>query len=321
MIRQRINKTRQWTANRDIFDGVVLIDKHEGETSFDVVRKVKRVTALKKVGHTGTLDPFATGLLIILLGQATKLSPYLMAGKKRYLAVIRLGTETDTLDPTGRVIRTGPVPKHSKAEIEEIVLKFVGVIEQVPPIFSAISYRGTRAYKLAREGINPELKKRTVTVHSVKIISIHMPEITMDISCSQGTYIRSLASDIGKQMGSVAYLGSLRRLSSGPFQVEDALPSRQIDSSISGCDLTDRIIPLNSTLPHIVESQVDPETAGKIRNGYRPGWSEITHKRVLPDIFEGFIKIMQGTSLIAVAEVCRLSDRNKDWLKKMRVFH
>lgn len=290
------------------FDGIILVDKDEGETSFDVVKRVRKRTSIRKVGHAGTLDPFATGLLVVLLGQGTKLSPYLMAGEKRYLAAVRLGVETDTLDPTGRVIRTCPVPRLDREEIETNILTFLGDIEQSPPAFSAVNYEGKRAYKLARKGFKPELKKRRVTIYSVRFISIDLPEIILEVRCSQGTYIRSLASDIGKKLGSVAYLHSLRRLSSGPFEVENALQSRLIESSLSEMQLRAKGIPLNESLPFMKELRVDNQTADKIRKGYRPDREEMT---------PGFIKITSGSSLVAVMEVDPLSDH---WLKRIRVF-
>ena len=228
-IMERLVKDNEQRAiGENPYDGIILIDKNEGESSFDVVRRLRAKVKVKKVGHAGTLDPFATGLLIILLGQGTKLSPFLMSGQKRYRATMRLGVETDTLDPTGRVIRTTHVPAFEPEQIKTNALKFVGEIEQVPPIFSAVSYKGNRAYKLARKGIKVELEKRRVRIHSVEIISIDLPEITMEISCSGGTYIRSLASDIGNKLGTGAHLSALRRLSSGPFEVKDALNTKHI---------------------------------------------------------------------------------------------
>ena len=301
-------------------DGIILIDKKGGETSFNVVKRIRNNLNIRKVGHAGTLDPFATGLLIILLGRGTRLSSWLMAGEKRYLAVIRLGLETDSLDPTGRVVRTLPVPDFEEGGIEENILKFVGDVEQVPPAFSAVNYRGRRAYKLAREGISVELKKRVVKIHSIKILSIELPEITLEICCSGGTYIRSLASDIGKRLGSAAYLSSLRRLSSGPFRVQDSLASSRIESAESDGLLLERIISLNDALPGMRESRIDLRTAEKIRKGQRPGWGEVAEGAGLSDAYKGFIKLINKASLIAIMEIDRRPGDDKGWLKKMRVF-
>lgn len=317
---QRKRTLDQPNSNKGYFDGIILIDKSEGETSFDIVKRIRRVTRIPKVGHAGTLDPFATGLLVVLLGQGTKLSPYLMIGEKRYLAAIRLGIETDTLDPTGRVIRTCPVPRLGREEIEANVLSFIGSIEQVPPAFSSVHYKGKRAYKLARKGFKPELTKRTVTIFSIKVVSVNLPEIIFEIGCSHGTYIRSLALDIGKRLDSVAYLYSLRRLSSGPFQVKDALHSKLIESGLSGSRLFMKGIQLKDSLPFMDERQVDAETADKIRKGIRPKREEIMSGGILSDSLEGFIKITYGSSLIAIMEVVD-SMNEENWLKKIRVFH
>ena len=204
------------------------MDKEEGESSYGVVRKVKRLLNIRKVGHAGTLDPFATGLLIVLLGKGTKLSDYVMSESKVYEGVIRLGIETDSFDQTGRVIRTSAVPDLEKRIIQEKANAFVGVIDQVPPPFSALRYKGTRSYKLARKGIKVDLKKRKVTIHFFDVISVNLPDISFKIRCSSGTYIRAVACDLGRVLGPGAHLRSLRRLASGSFDVKDAFNSSDI---------------------------------------------------------------------------------------------
>ena len=305
----------------DPYEGIMLIDKDEGATSFDVVKMIKRGMNIKKVGHAGTLDPFATGLLIILLGQGTKLSPYLMAGKKKYLASIRMGTRTDTLDPTGRVVQTMPVPALDRDEVEQKILGFVGEIEQSPPAFSAVNVKGQRAYKLARKGIEFELRKKRVVISSIEIVSIDIPEITVEVLCSGGTYIRSLAADIGEKLGTVAHLSSLRRLSSGPFHVKDAAKSESILVTATGNSMEEHIIPLKDSLPEMRELYVDIERAKQIRNGHRPGWEELSGDRFSRDYYKGFIKIVSDRSLVAIMDVCRLSMDDSDWLKNIRIFN
>jgi tRNA pseudouridine55 synthase len=305
----------------DHCDGIMLIDKDEDETSFDVVKRIRRRIGLKKVGHAGTLDPFATGLLIILLGQGTKLSPYLMAGEKRYLASLRLGIETDTLDPTGRVIRTKSVPTLDQKEVERKILEFVGEIEQSPPAFSAVNIKGQRSYKMARKGIKVELRKKRVVIRSIEIASIDISDITIEVQCSGGTYIRSLAADIGERLGTVAHVSSLRRLSSGPFHVKDAIKSKTIYVGVSQNNLVKKIISLKDSLPDMKTAHVDLHGARRIRNGYRPGWEELSDGTFSRDFFEGFIKIVSGKSLIAILGVSRFSSNDSDWLKSIRVFN
>lgn len=300
-------------------DGIILIDKNAGETSFDVVKRAKRVFK-GKTGHSGTLDPFATGLLIILLGQGTKLSSYLMAGKKKYLATMTLGIETDTLDRTGSVLVEMPVPDIPREEVARIALEFTGDIEQRPPAYSAVNYKGQRAYKLARKGIEVDLEKRMVVIHSIEVVSVNLPDITFEVTCSGGTYIRTLAADIGERLGSAAHLKSLRRLSSGPFNVLDALDSRLLESGSEGDVLAGRIIALKDALPDVVECPIDPVSAKKITNGIWPEWDEPGFRDALPDDYKGLIKLTSGQSLVAVLEADRGLRDNRAWLKSMRVF-
>lgn len=302
-------------------DGILLIDKNEGETSFDVVKQIRRILKIKKIGHAGTLDPFATGLLIILLGQGTKLSPYLMAGDKIYRATMRLGLETDTKDLTGRVVRERPVPEFESEYIKEKALEFVGEIEQVPPIFSAVNYRGRRAYEYARKGIKIDLEKRRVKIHSLEIISVDLPDVTMEVSCSSGTYIRSLASGLGKELSSGAHLKSLRRLSSGPFRVKDALNINKIERRSTDHLFQEKIIPLREALPHMKEVEVDDGTARKIRSGHQPEWGEVAIGSDLPEIDEDYVKFVKGMELVAIVKVYKSFEDEKRRFKMMRAFH
>ena len=301
-------------------DGILLIDKEEGKTSFDAVRMIKRILRCKKTGHAGTLDPFATGLLIILLGQGTKLSSYIMGGKKKYRAEIRLGIETDTCDPTGSVIEEVPVPDIGVESIAEVIDLFTGVIEQTPPAFSALKVNGQRAYKLARKGIEVELKKREVTVYSIDIVDIRLPLIMLNITCSAGTYIRSLAADIGKKLGTAAHLRKLRRLSSGLFDVNDALVLKDADSVV-GEFLSDRIIPLHESLPDMHRVNIDNQLAEKIRNGYRPSWKELPGIIDTSGIGNGYLKLVTESSLVAIIEIDGSSTLENNWLKKVKVFN
>lgn len=300
-------------------DGILLIDKGEGESSFGVVRRVRRVLNVRKAGHAGTLDPFATGLLVVLLGQGTKLSPYLMSVEKRYRATVRLGVETDTLDPTGRVIRTMPVPDFRPEYIQEKAEGLIGEIEQVPPLFSAIRYQGTRAYVLARKGIPFELQKRRVEVLSLEIVSIDLPDVTLMLECSKGAYVRSLAAELGRRLGTGGHLRILRRLSSGPFEVADAVNLDRIDSQDHA--LRDRMIPLRRALPHIREAEIDDQTAQKIRSGIRPDWDGTGALSALQDSFDGCVKLVKGVDLVAILRVCEPARTEEKRFELMRVFN
>lgn len=305
----------------NFYDGIVLIDKNGGETSFDVVRNVRKILKIKKVGHAGTLDPFATGLLIVLLGQGTKLSPFIMAGEKTYRAVVRLGVETDTQDPTGRVVSTKTVPDFDPGYISEKASLFVGEIEQVPPIFSAVKIRGKRAYKLARQGIKVDLEKRKIRVHSLKIVSIDLPDVAMEIKCSSGTYIRSLAADLGRQLGTGAHLRALIRLSSGPFAVKDALKLDKSAPNDSNDIVKKGIISLSEALPRMIEIQVDDQMARKIRNGYQPEWGEVLRGGDQIDFYAGYMKLLKAMELVAIAKCETVLNGHKGWLKIKKVFN
>jgi tRNA pseudouridine55 synthase len=304
-------------------DGILLVDKHEGETSYEVVKRSKFAFGglmVRKVGHAGTLDPFATGLLIILLGQGTKLSPFLMAGKKVYLATMRLGVETDTLDLTGRIVRTSPVPHLTSEQIREKARGFVGEIEQVPPLYSAIKHEGQRAYKLARKGLEVELRRRIVTVYSLEIQTVQLPEVTMKVTCSRGTYMRSLAADLGRQLGPGSHLISLRRLSSGAFEVQNALSSQEISRNECGSFLLDRVIPLGAALPDMYEIQVAGLLAKKIRNGYQPTLGELNNGINVSGFEVGYVKLASDNELVAITKIKKSGGFGHGTLKIERVF-
>ena len=303
------------------YDGIILIDKNEGDSSFGVVKRVRRILKIRKVGHAGTLDPFATGLLIVLLGQGTKLSPYLMSGKKVYRATLRLGVETDTLDPTGRVIQTRPVPEFELDHIRKKAREFVGEIEQVPPIFSAVNYEGRRAYEFAREGIKIELEKRKVTVHSLEIESADLPYVTMEVCCSSGTYVRSLAASLGRELGPGAHLKSLRRLSSGSFTLKEALNLNEAELTSSDPTFRKRIIPLSDALPHMKEIPVDEGTAQRIRNGYQPNWEELFKGSDMSDFHDDHVKVANGTELVAIMSARYSLGDDRGSLRIKRVFN
>ena len=300
------------------YDGIILIDKEAGKTSFSVVKELRGILKIKKIGHAGTLDPFATGLLVILLGQGTKLFPYLLSGKKVYRATLRLGVETDTKDPTGRIIQTRSVPKFEHTYINEKIREFIGEIEQVPPVFSAIKYRGKKAYEFARKGIKIEMEKRRVHIHDIKIISLDLPDVVLEISCSSGTYIRSFAADLGEKLGTGAYLITLRRLSSGPFTVKDALDLKYSGMADSHTHFPDKIISLREALPEMREKEIDAPMAHKIRKGYQPGCDEVLSHS---DFYEGYIKLVKDRELVAIMNVRHIKGDDGGWSKIMRVFY
>ncbi|MDR0670442.1 MAG: tRNA pseudouridine(55) synthase TruB [Treponema sp.] len=202
--------------------GFLLLDKGSGQTSFEALGLVKRALQTGRIGHTGTLDKFASGLLVVLAGRATRLSPWVSHRDKTYLGGILFGAETDTLDPEGAVVARGPLP--SRRRVEEALDRFRGEILQTPPVYSAIHVDGRRASRLARSGEMPEMKARPVTVHEIALVSWEPPLARIRVRCSAGTYIRSLARDIALAAGSRAHLAELRRLAVAGFSVDGALP-------------------------------------------------------------------------------------------------
>lgn len=204
-------------------NGLLVVDKPEGKTSFDVVAEVRRALRQKKAGHTGTLDPFATGVLPLCLGDATRIVPFILEGDKSYEATARLGLATDTQDRTGKVIAQAPVPALTEAEVEAVLARFRGEIAQAPPMYSAVRVDGQRLYELARQGKEVERVARRVTVHALALVGLAAGELRLAVRCSKGTYVRTLAHDIGEMLGCHAHLTALRRTESAGFTLDQAI--------------------------------------------------------------------------------------------------
>lgn len=224
-------------------DGALLVDKPAGPTSHDIVDQVRRQFGLAKAGHCGTLDPQATGLLILVLGQATKLSERLMAEDKVYCGHIQFGVTTDSYDAEGTITGSLPVPPMTLEEINEAAASFVGDHLQAPPMVSAVKVKGVPLYKLARKGIEVERKPRLVHIYRFRFTDYQEPVGSFRIACTKGTYVRSLAHEIGQKLGCGAHLTTLRRLVSGKFDVDQAVQFEQL-LSMNNTDLEKRIIPM-----------------------------------------------------------------------------
>ena len=209
-------------------DGYFLIDKPEGYTSRQVCDEIGRLFGTKKVGHSGTLDPFATGLLLVSLNKATKTIAFMDDFAKRYVATIKLGEETDTLDNTGEVVKTAPVGKYTREEILKVLKSFLGASKQVPPMTSAIHINGQKLYKLAHKGKEIDRPARDIFIEDIDLIAFTEDTITFEARVSKGTYIRVLGKDIAEKLGTCGYLISLRRTEVGPFPVEDAVPLKKV---------------------------------------------------------------------------------------------
>jgi tRNA pseudouridine55 synthase len=249
-----------------MFSGLLNVAKPRGLTSHDVVAHIRRLTDERRVGHAGTLDPLARGVLIICLGQATRLSEYIATGRKTYLATLRLGEETDTWDAEGLVIATRPWQGVQRADLEQALLPFRGTIHQVPPMYSAVKHNGKALYKLARKGIVIEREAREVTIDRVDIVSWVPPSVELRITCSGGTYIRALAHDVGQVLQVGAYLADLVRERSGDLTVETAVPPDELEAS-SNEGWQRYLLPMQAGLGHLTGVSVDQEQEYEIRQG------------------------------------------------------
>jgi len=212
-------------------DGLLNIQKPSGLTSFEVVRKVRRILQEKKVGHCGTLDPMAAGVLIVVFGKATKQAAQISGQDKVYRAQVRLGLSTDSGDITGKIIEESPVPDIPIEKVKTVLKNFIGLTDQIPPMVSAVKHRGRRLYALAREGITVERIPRKIEIKSIEMIQFNSPVLEFRVLCSKGTYIRVLAEDLGRALGVPATLQSLVREKSGNFRIEESLPWPQVLSS------------------------------------------------------------------------------------------
>lgn len=240
-------------------DGVLLVDKPAGMTSHDVVAIVRRASGVGRIGHAGTLDPFATGLLVLLGGNGTRLLPYMDGEPKVYDATIRFGSETDTDDRTGSITREAPLPEPGL--VDAAIANLTGDIEQIPPAYSAKKVAGRRAYAAARRGESLELAPVRVTIHSWTVLRRTAGSIDARIVCSGGTYVRALARDLGRLANSAAHLAELRRMASGPFRVDDAQP---LDAIRIGAP---RWLPLTAAIPRIPLQRLDASAAARVQHG------------------------------------------------------
>jgi tRNA pseudouridine55 synthase len=254
---------------KNAISGVLVVDKPVGLTSHDVVQVVRKGTNIKRAGHTGTLDPRASGVLVILLGPAVRLSEYVSASDKRYQAVVRLGASTDTYDAEGRITRSAPVDHITETQFEEALQTFVGEIEQIPPPYSAVKVKGRKAYEMARDGEEVELAPRRITVYHLELLEWAPPEAVVDVYCSSGTYVRSLAHDLGEKMGVGAHLVGLRRTKSGRFTLRDAVPLRKLREAFEDGNWYQYLIPAAEALSDWPAVELSVEQMDLIRHGHR----------------------------------------------------
>ncbi|MDQ1330212.1 MAG: tRNA pseudouridine55 synthase [Thermodesulfobacteriota bacterium] len=283
----------------EINSGLLIIDKPAGMSSARVVSILKKLSGAKKAGHTGTLDPFATGVLLCCINEATKISRFFLGGNKKYRARLCLGIETDTQDFTGKIISVCRVPDFTDKEIQQAFKKFEGFIEQLPPAYSALKHKGVPLYRLARNGLPVQKPARKIQIFDIKIIETGLPEIVFEVSCSGGTYIRTLCADIGRLLGCGGHLKELRRIESCGFGIREALTIEEIEKLASDENLQDRLISMSDALLNMPVHTADDILTEKISCG-----KKITERDLFPDEPDGadnFIKIVnKDDDLLAV---------------------
>jgi tRNA pseudouridine55 synthase len=258
---------RPETAGLTNIDGILVIDKPADMSSARVVAVVKKTLNARKVGHAGTLDPFAEGVLICCVNRATRLAGFLLHGSKKYEAELKLGVETDTQDLTGAVVSTVKVADFSQQTIQSVIESFKGPIEQLPPVYSALKHNGVPLYKLARRGRPVQKPPRQVKIYDIRVIDVALPYVRFEVSCSAGTYIRTLGTDIGKTFGSGGHLSALKRTASSGFSLNQAIPLPALEQSARSGQLSSIMIRMKDALPDIPEMTADEHLEAKIRHG------------------------------------------------------
>jgi tRNA pseudouridine55 synthase len=277
--------------------GILLLDKPTGMTSNDALQKVKRLYKAQKAGHTGSLDPLADGLLPICFGAATKISAFLLDADKHYWVRVKLGVTTNTADSEGDVLETRPVDGISEEDVRQAVARFQGEIQQIPPMYSALKHKGERLYKLAREGKEVEREPRSITIHRIEMSSCELPEFEIKVHCSKGTYVRTLAEDIGELLGCGAHVTALRRTGVGPYGmdgiVDIAALEKKIDEGFAAADAI--LLPIDSALGQWPEVRLTADSSFYMRQG---------QPILVPNApVDGWVRLYDADGFIGVGEI------------------
>ncbi|MBI3172708.1 MAG: tRNA pseudouridine(55) synthase TruB [Chloroflexi bacterium] len=291
---------------KNAISGVLVVDKPVGMTSHDVVQVIRNGTGLRRAGHTGTLDPRASGVLVILVGPAVRLSEYVSASDKRYQAIIRLGSTTDTFDAEGKFTRSNQPVNVTEAQFEEVLQSFIGEIEQTPPPYSAVKVQGRKAYEMARQGEEVDLTPRKIQVHHLEVLEWAPPEVVVDVHCSSGTYVRSLANDLGEKLGCGAYLVGLRRTKSGRFSLRDATPLRKLQEAFTAGNWYQFLIPAAEALGDWPAVELSPDEVEAVRHGHRVKVKEGNTEAKVRGVST------QG-ELVALMEIATAEDGSSEW--------
>lgn len=278
---------------REPESGILLLDKPIGLTSNAALGRAKRILGIRKAGHAGTLDPMASGLLVLCFGEATKVSSFLLDATKAYSAEATLGITTDSEDAEGKVLAENPIPELDRDRIEVILERFRGQIDQVPPMHSALKHQGRRLYELARKGETVERPARRITIHRLAMTALELPRIRLEVECSKGTYIRSLVRDIGEAIGCGAHLSALRRTLSAPFKLADAIDLNNLDS-LNPREARTLLLAPDLALTHLPEIHLDPIQSTRLRQGQRLAGLDST--------VTGLVRVYDNKTFIGIGE-------------------
>ena len=247
--------------------GILIVDKPPHLSSAQLISRIKRISGVNKIGHSGTLDPMATGVMVCGVNQATRLFQFFLDRPKKYVAIVKLGVETDTLDATGNIVTSRPFDTVSEESVRDACRQFEGEIDQIPPAYSALKHKGTPLYKYARRGTPVIKPSRKILISGIHILGINLPEVQIEVECSSGTYIRTLCADIGNVLGCGGHLKALRRIECGGYSIRDAMTVEDIASHRSLSTLADKLISMSDALPEIPMVIADSELVGKIKHG------------------------------------------------------
>jgi tRNA pseudouridine55 synthase len=300
---------------KNAISGILVVDKPVGMTSHDVVDVIRRGTNIRRAGHTGTLDPRASGVLVVLVGPAVRLSEFVSASDKRYQAILKLGGTTDTYDAEGHFTRQSvPIPPDlTEEKFNEVLQRFIGEIEQTPPPFSAVKIGGRKAYELARAGEEVDLAPRKINVYHLEVLEWAPPEVVIDVHCSSGTYVRSLANDVGTALGCGAYLVGLRRTKSGRFTLRDATPLRKLEETFTNGSWYQYLIPAAEALAEWPAVELNPDQVEEVKHGHRIPAAAGTQ----PGMVRG---VSMAGELIAILELSTAADNALEWQPKKVFF-
>lgn len=292
-------------------DGILNVLKPPGMTSYDVVAFCRKILKTKKIGHGGTLDPAASGVLPIFVGKATKSIQFFEDTDKEYIAEIKLGVATDTGDAEGRILSIKKV-KVNVDEIKKVFAKFIGKVQQIPPMYSAVHFKGKRLYELAREGIVVERKPRIIEIKSLELLRLKDHRVSFKIICSKGTYIRALCEDMGQKLGCGAYLSCLVRTRSGPFSIEDSCTIEDVMQRGFNNDIGEILIPIEKGLSHLPKVEIPLQMKTDFINRQPIYWNSIP-------IDEGFVRIYWNKTFIGVGKIVSRNDEHS-FLKMVKYF-